>query len=116
MRSMNGTGSGQNGGDEMSGTRTSLCRRKAPRVVAAPTFGRSRVPSEVWPASACVPAMSRNMLPLLTAGSVPVQFGGCGGVTPNCIPIVKGWNYMVRLYRPGAEILNGRWKLPEAKP
>jgi hypothetical protein len=28
----------------------------------------------------------------------------------------KGWNYMVRLYRPHAEILDGTWKFPEAEP
>ena len=49
-------------------------------------------------------------------GSVPVQFGGCDGKIPNCIPIVQGWNYTVRLYRPRAEILNGKWKFPEARP
>ena len=38
------------------------------------------------------------------------------GKIPNCLPIVKGWNHMVRLYRPGAEVLNGRWQFPEAKP
>jgi hypothetical protein len=27
-----------------------------------------------------------------------------------------GWNYMVRLYRPRAEILDGAWKFPEAQP
>jgi hypothetical protein len=49
-------------------------------------------------------------------GSVRVQFGGCDGRTPNCLPIMKGWNYMVRLYRPRAEILNGKWTFPEARP
>ena len=49
-------------------------------------------------------------------GSVTVQFGGCDGKIPNCLPIMKGWNYMVRLYRPRAEILNGTWKFPEAQP
>ena len=49
-------------------------------------------------------------------GSVAVQFGGCDGKIPNCIPIVKGWNYTVRLYRPRPEITNGKWKFPEAKP
>ena len=34
-----------------------------------------------------------------------VQFGGCDGKIPNCLPIVHGWNYIVRLYRPRAEIL-----------
>jgi hypothetical protein len=49
-------------------------------------------------------------------GSTTVQFGGCDGKVPNCIPIVKGWNYTVRLYRPQPEILNGKWKFPEARP
>jgi hypothetical protein len=47
-------------------------------------------------------------------GTVTVQFGGCEGKIPNCLPVMKGWNYMVRLYRPRAEILNGTWKFPEA--
>ncbi|AMO25312.1 carboxylesterase [Ramlibacter tataouinensis] len=49
-------------------------------------------------------------------GSVAVQFGGCDGTVPNCLPITQGWNYMVRLYRPRAEILNGQWRFPEAQP
>jgi hypothetical protein len=49
-------------------------------------------------------------------GSVTIQFGGCDGKVPNCLPIMPGWNYMVRLYRPRAEILNGTWKFPEARP
>ncbi|MGB8304454.1 MAG: DUF1214 domain-containing protein, partial [Pseudolabrys sp.] len=46
-------------------------------------------------------------------GSVVIQFGGCDGNIPNCLPVEKGWNYMVRLYHPHAEILNGKWKFPE---
>ncbi len=48
-------------------------------------------------------------------GSVAVQFGGCDGKVPNCLPTMKGWNYMVRLYRPRDEILNGKWQFPEAQ-
>ncbi|WPO79350.1 DUF1214 domain-containing protein [Flavobacterium sp. KACC 22761] len=48
-------------------------------------------------------------------GSVTIQFGGCDGKTPNCIPTVAGWNYWVRLYRPHKEVLNGTWKFPEAQ-
>jgi hypothetical protein len=48
-------------------------------------------------------------------GSIAVQFVGCDGI-PNCIPIMKGWNYAVRLYRPRPEILNGKWKFPEPQP
>lgn len=49
-------------------------------------------------------------------GAITIQFGGDPEKTPNCVPIMKGWNYTVRLYRPRAEILNGTWKFPEAQP
>lgn len=49
-------------------------------------------------------------------GSIAIQFGGCDGHVDNCLPIVAGWNYTVRLYRPRAEILNGAWTFPEAAP
>jgi len=49
-------------------------------------------------------------------GSVAIQFGGCDGEIPNCLPIMKGWNYTVRLFRPRPEILNGAWRFPEALP
>lgn len=49
-------------------------------------------------------------------GTVTVQFGGCDGKIPNCLPIMKGWNYLVRLYRPRQEVLSGKWKFPEAQP
>jgi len=49
-------------------------------------------------------------------GSITVQFGGCDGSAGNCISILPGWNYMVRLYRPRPEILDGTWKFPEAQP
>ena len=45
-------------------------------------------------------------------GAVTVHFGGCGDGRPNCLPIMDGWNYIVRLYRPRAEILNGTWTFP----
>jgi hypothetical protein len=46
---------------------------------------------------------------------VTVQFGGCVGSIPNCLPIMPGWNYMVRLYRPQPTVLDGTWRFPEAK-
>ncbi|MGC1295584.1 MAG: DUF1214 domain-containing protein [Alloacidobacterium sp.] len=49
-------------------------------------------------------------------GSVTIQFGGCDGKIPNSLPIMAGWNYMVRLYRPRPEILSGKWKFPDAQP
>ena len=49
-------------------------------------------------------------------GAITIQFGGCSKDTPNCLPITDGWNYMVRLYRPRLEILNGTWTFPTAAP
>lgn len=49
-------------------------------------------------------------------GTIAIQFGGCYGKAPNCLPIMQGWNYIVRLYRPQPEILNGSWRFPEAQP
>jgi hypothetical protein len=49
-------------------------------------------------------------------GSITVQFGVSDGKTPNCLPIVSGWNYIVRLYRPRAEVLDGKWTFPQAQP
>jgi hypothetical protein len=49
-------------------------------------------------------------------GSVAIQFGGCDGEIPNCLPIMKDWNYTVRLFRPRAEILDGIWRFPDAQP
>src|SRR6516164_7977579 len=51
-----------------------------------------------------------------TDGSAAIQFGGCDGEIPNCLPIMKGWNYTVRLFLPRPEILNGTWRFPEAQP
>ena len=42
-----------------------------------------------------------------TDGSVTVQFGGCDGKVPNCLPTPPGWNCMVRLYRPRPAMLDG---------
>ena len=44
------------------------------------------------------------------------HFGGCGDDRPNCIPIIDGWNYAVRLYQPRPEVLDGSWTFPAAQP
>jgi hypothetical protein len=49
-------------------------------------------------------------------GKITIQFGGCDASTANCLPITPGWNYLVRLYRPQDQILNGEWVFPEAEP
>lgn len=47
-------------------------------------------------------------------GSVTIHFGG-NESSPNYLPITPGWNYLVRLYRPHKEVLDGKWKIPELK-
>ena len=49
-------------------------------------------------------------------GSVAIRFGGCGPDTTNCLPIMPGWNYMVRYYLPASKILDGSWTLPRPVP
>jgi len=49
-------------------------------------------------------------------GAITIQFGNCSRETLNCLPVTGGWNYMVRLYRPRQEILNGTWSFPAAEP
>jgi hypothetical protein len=49
-------------------------------------------------------------------GATTIQFGGCTDDSANCLPITPGWNYLVRLYRPRPEILNGDWTFPAAQP
>lgn len=49
-------------------------------------------------------------------GSITVHFGGCGDGRPNCLPITDGWNYIVRLYRPRPEVLDGSWTFPSVEP
>ncbi len=48
-------------------------------------------------------------------GSVTVNFGG-GPDAINNLPITPGWNYVVRMYRPSREIINGSWKFPRPVP
>jgi hypothetical protein len=48
-------------------------------------------------------------------GSITVNLGGDADVA-NHIPIPEGWNFLVRLYRPHAEVLDGRWTFPAVEP
>ena len=44
--------------------------------------------------------------------TVTVRFGGDGDPGRNSLPITDGWNYLVRLYRPRAQIRDGSWTFP----
>jgi hypothetical protein len=48
-------------------------------------------------------------------GSITIHFGG-DPEKPNFLPIVPGWNYIVRMYQPREEILNGTWVFPNPEP
>jgi len=48
-------------------------------------------------------------------GGITIHFGG-DPRKPNYLPITKGWNYVVRLYQPRKELIDGRWHFPDAQP
>lgn len=45
-------------------------------------------------------------------GSYTIRFGGCGDGLENCLPIMEGWNYAVRMYEPEQSIVDGSWTFP----
>lgn len=49
-------------------------------------------------------------------GDITIQFGGCDANVANCLPIVEGWNYTVRMYRPRHDVLSGKYKFPAPQP
>lgn len=49
-------------------------------------------------------------------GACTVCFGDWAGGTPNVLPTPEGWNYLVRLYRPRSEVLDGSWTFPAVEP
>jgi hypothetical protein len=51
-------------------------------------------------------------------GTFTVYFGSkelCGDV-PNRLDVTEGWNFLMRVYRPGASVLDGSYKLPKPEP
>jgi hypothetical protein len=48
-------------------------------------------------------------------GSITINFGG-GPSAINNLPITPDWNYVVRMYQPKKEIINGSWSFPKAQP
>ncbi|WP_108259138.1 DUF1214 domain-containing protein [Mangrovicoccus ximenensis] len=49
-------------------------------------------------------------------GGMTIHLGGCDDGRQNCLPVMEGWNYVVRLYRPGTEVLDGSWSFPGVAP
>lgn len=48
-------------------------------------------------------------------GATTIRFGVAPDAHPNYLPIMEGWNYMVRLYRPRPEVLDGSWEPPAVR-
>jgi hypothetical protein len=48
-----------------------------------------------------------------TDGSFTINFGGDPN-QQNYIPIMSGWSYIVRMYQPRKELLDGKWSFPRA--
>jgi hypothetical protein len=48
-------------------------------------------------------------------GSFTIHLGG-DPKSVNYLPILEGWNYVVRLYQPREEILDGTWTFPGVEP
>ena len=48
-------------------------------------------------------------------GSITIHFGGDKDQI-NYLPIAEGWNYAIRMYEPGEEILDGSWTFPKIIP
>lgn len=48
-------------------------------------------------------------------GSYTLRFGGDPN-SENYLPITEGWNYVVRMYQPRKEILDGEWTFPKIEP
>jgi len=50
------------------------------------------------------------------AFEVPIPTGFKGTTAANYLRVMPGWSYLVRLYRPRPEVLDGRWTFPKPKP
>ncbi|TWU27969.1 DUF1214 domain-containing protein [Novipirellula artificiosorum] len=48
-------------------------------------------------------------------GSYTIHFGG-DPESINYLPITEGWNYVIRMYQPRKEILDGKWTFPKIEP
>ena len=60
-----------------------------------------------------IPLIAAGQSDVVAVSQITVRPGGCDGKVPNCLPIMPGWNYMVRLYRPGAEIFTATFPQPQ---
>jgi hypothetical protein len=62
--------------------------------------------------------LNSSTVKLNADGTFTVFFGSkelCGDV-PNRLDVAPGWNFLLRIYRPGPSVLDGSYVLPPAKP
>jgi hypothetical protein len=96
-----------------------VIRRSLPRTSFSNACSRTAIATSAWPGRSRRRRLvdrAYSVNNLTTArndddGSVTSRFGGDESL-PNQLPIVEGWNYTVRLYRPRKEILDGTWEFP----
>lgn len=51
-------------------------------------------------------------------GTFTVHYGSkevCGDV-PNRLDVAEGWNFLMRVYRPGESVIDGKYEMPKATP
>jgi len=49
-------------------------------------------------------------------GAVTIRFGAQGAGQANYLPIMPGWNFLIRLYRPRQAVRDGSWQPPAVEP
>ena len=62
--------------------------------------------------------LNRSNVKMNADGTFTARFGSekaCGAV-PNRLDVSEGWNFLMRVYRPGESVVNGSYKLPAAAP
>jgi len=60
--------------------------------------------------------LNSNNVKLSPDGTFTAYFGSrevCGDV-PNRLDVDEGWNFLLRIYRPGPSVLDGTYELPPA--
>ena len=63
--------------------------------------------------------LNSNNVKLNDDGSFTAHFGSdeaCGVHAINRVDVSEGWNFLMRIYRPGKSVLNGSYALPKAEP
>lgn len=77
-----------------------------------PVWQASSLSSSRAPSRSTQPSLNNLTAKPNSDGSYTIRFGGCGNGVENCLPIMSGWNYAVRMYEPSKAIVEGTWTFP----